>query len=287
MQVRVMQIPLARKVLALFHARLADIRGDSFDSSVRRTRIRRPYATKFSGWLRRSDRGRWNCPIKWRALRRPCRVKRMEHESDYPESLGDLGMRRIGRREFIRAAAALSAAGVVLLGPHAWAARSLAGDGNRKRLVVVFLRGAVDGLNVVVPYGDANYYEKRPTIAIPRAGGDDAVLDLDGHFGLNPALNSMMPLWQDGTLAFVHACRSRDASRSHFRAQDYMESGTPGVKSTSDGWMNSRAGGAPGQCRADRGGKPPGPIVPRILSGADAGGRISAGAARRLQSAAA
>jgi uncharacterized protein (DUF1501 family) len=190
----------------------------------------------------------------------------VENECGKLEFSDDLATRRIGRREFIRAAAALSAAGVVLLGPHAWAARSLAGDGNHKRLVVVFLRGAVDGLNVVVPYGDGNYYESRPTIAIPRAGGDDAVLDLDGHFGLNPALNSMLPLWQDGTLAFVHACGSPDATRSHFDAQDYMESGTPGVKSTSDGWMNRVLAAMPGN-HEPTAAVSLGPIVPRILSG--------------------
>src|SRR2546427_10961750 len=116
------------------------------------------------------------------------------------------------RRDFLRAATAASAAGIVLLSPHAWAARALDADPSRKRLVVVFMRGAVDGLNVVVPYGDASYYESRPTIAIPRAG-DGAVLNLDGHFGLHPALASIMPLWQDGTLAFVAACGSPDPTR--------------------------------------------------------------------------
>ena len=75
----------------------------------------------------------------------------------------------LDRRAFIRRAALLGAAGVVMLGPHAWAARALGGDSSRKRLVVVFMRGAVDGLNVVVPYGEPNYYDSRPTIAIARA----------------------------------------------------------------------------------------------------------------------
>jgi uncharacterized protein (DUF1501 family) len=171
----------------------------------------------------------------------------------------------IGRRDFIRSAAALSAAGVVLLGPGAWAARAIEGDTSRKRLVVVFLRGAVDGLSVVVPYGDSEYYEKRPTIAIPRSG-DGALIDLDGHFGLHPALASIMPLWQDGTLAFVHACGSPDPSRSHFDAQDYMESGTPGVKTTPDGWMNRMLAALPGSHTPTEA-VSVGPVVPRILSG--------------------
>jgi uncharacterized protein (DUF1501 family) len=173
---------------------------------------------------------------------------------------------KIGRRDFIRAAATLSAAGILMLSPHAWAARALDGDSSRKRLVVVFLRGAVDGLNVVVPYSDGAYYEGRPTIAIPRAGGDGAVINLDGYFGLNPALASIMPLWNDATLAFVHACGSPDPTRSHFDAQDFMESGTPGVRITSDGWMNRVLAAIPG----DHGPTEAvslGPVIPRILSG--------------------
>src|SRR5208282_4950588 len=153
----------------------------------------------------------------------------------------------LSRRAFLRRAAVLSASGIVLLSPHAWAARSL--DGSSKgRLIVVFLRGAVDGLNVVVPHGEAAYYDARPTIAIGRSGGAEAaVLNLDGHFGMHPALAPMMPLWQDGALAFVHACGSPDPSRSHFDAQEYMESGTPGVRTTSDGWMNRLLAAMPGR----------------------------------------
>jgi uncharacterized protein (DUF1501 family) len=104
----------------------------------------------------------------------------------------------------------------------------------RGRLVVVFQRGAVDGLNVVVPYCERNYYAMRPTIGIPA----NRVLDLDGFFGLHPSLASLQPLYQRGHLAVIHAAGSPDMTRSHFDAQDYMESGTPGVKSTSDGWLN-------------------------------------------------
>ena len=103
---------------------------------------------------------------------------------------------------------------------------------------MVFLRGGIDGLNVVVPYRDAAYYEARSTIALPEPGASGGVLDLDGQFGLHPALVDLMPLWRSGQLAFVHASGSPDPSRSHFDAQDYMENGTPGLKDTTNGWLN-------------------------------------------------
>jgi uncharacterized protein (DUF1501 family) len=170
----------------------------------------------------------------------------------------------VSRRAFLRRAAILSAAGVVLLSPHAWAARVDAPG--RKRMVVVFLRGAVDGLNVVVPHGEPIYYDSRPTIAVGRTGADGGVLDLDGYFGLHPALAPIMPLWKDGTLAFVHACGSPDPTRSHFDAQDYMESGTPGVKSTNDGWLNRTLAAMPG-AHGPTEALSMGATVPRILSG--------------------
>ena len=111
------------------------------------------------------------------------------------------------------------------------------GDG-APRMVVVFLRGAVDGLNVVVPHGDPLYYQARPTIAVARPGQANGALDLTGYFGLHPALQPLMPYWESGQLAFVHASGSPDGSRSHFEAQDYMETGTPGQHSTRDGWLN-------------------------------------------------
>src|SRR2546427_1999142 len=108
-----------------------------------------------------------------------------------------------------------------------------------KQLIAIFQRGASDGLNVVVPFGEAEYYKARPSIAIQRPGaGENAALDLDGFFGSTPRLQPLKPLWDRRDLAIVHACGSPDATRSHFDAQDYMESGTPGVKSTSDGWLN-------------------------------------------------
>jgi uncharacterized protein (DUF1501 family) len=117
-----------------------------------------------------------------------------------------------------------------------------AADGARRRrtLVVVLQRGAADALNIVVPHGERGYYDARRTIAIgePRRKGDESVLDLDGHFGLHPALEPLVPLWKDGRLAVVHAIGSPDPTRSHFDAQDFLESGTPGRKATEDGWLN-------------------------------------------------
>ncbi len=108
-----------------------------------------------------------------------------------------------------------------------------------KQLIAIFQRGAVDGLSVIAPFGDADYYRARPSIAIARPGsGPDAAVDLDGFFGFNPRLLPLKPFWDQRTLAVVHACGSPDATRSHFDAQDYMETATPGVKSTSDGWLN-------------------------------------------------
>ncbi len=108
----------------------------------------------------------------------------------------------------------------------------------KKRLVVLFQRGAADGLNIVVPHGEPTYYQLRPTLAIPRPGGGNGAIDLDGLFGLHPAMTAFKPLWDSKQLAIVHAAGSPDNTRSHFDAQDYMESGTPGVKSTEDGWLN-------------------------------------------------
>jgi uncharacterized protein (DUF1501 family) len=113
-----------------------------------------------------------------------------------------------------------------------------AAEARKKILVAIFQRGAVDGLNMVVPFGEAAYYQNRPSIAIPRPNQKDGALDLDGFFGLHPRMTQLQPLFARGELAIVHACGSHDETRSHFDAQDYMESGTPGVKSTRDGWLN-------------------------------------------------
>src|SRR5215475_14500634 len=108
-------------------------------------------------------------------------------------------------------------------------------------LIAIFQRGAADGISMVVPFGDRNYQSVRPQIAIPspKAGaGAETAVDLDGFFGLHPALASMKTIYDEGHLAIVHAVGSPDNTRSHFDAQDYMEAGTPGNKGTSDGWLN-------------------------------------------------
>jgi uncharacterized protein (DUF1501 family) len=130
-------------------------------------------------------------------------------------------------------------------------------------LVCLFQRGAVDGLNMIVPHGESLYYRERPRIAIPAKD----VVDLDGHFGLHPSLAPLKALWDNKSLAAIHAVGSPDATRSHFDAQDYMESGTPGVKNTRDGWLNRF-------CEHDREHADTpfravafGPQLPRILAG--------------------
>jgi uncharacterized protein (DUF1501 family) len=138
----------------------------------------------------------------------------------------------VRRRDFIAQAAIT---GLLLPYDRLWAAR-LPQPG--PRLVVVFLRGAVDGLNVVIPHADPSYYEYRPTISVGRPGSDSGAVDLDGRFGLHPALGDLLPLWRNRELAFVHACGSPDPDRSHFAAQAYMETATPGVPGTTTGWMN-------------------------------------------------
>src|SRR5215475_6083018 len=107
-------------------------------------------------------------------------------------------------------------------------------------IIAIFQRGAADGISMVVPFGDQHYTTVRPQIAIPEPvrGGVESAIDLDGFFGLHPALASLKPIYDEGHLAVVHAVGSPDNTRSHFDAQDYMESGTPGNKSFSDGWLN-------------------------------------------------
>jgi uncharacterized protein (DUF1501 family) len=119
-------------------------------------------------------------------------------------------------------------------------ARTAAAAGERRKvLIAIFQRGAVDGLNMVVPFGEKAYYTARPSIAIQSPGPDEGrALDLDGFFGFHPRMAPLKPLYDKGHLAIVHACGSPDNTRSHFDAQDYMETATPGVKSTRDGWIN-------------------------------------------------
>jgi len=150
------------------------------------------------------------------------------------------------------------------------ASETTSGSFKNKRLVVIFQRGAADGLNIVVPHAESSYYAMRPSINIPRK----AVLDLDGFFGLHPSMDSLLPLWKEKHLAIVHAAGSTDTTRSHFDAQDYMESGTPGLKATADGWLNRALDSLPQP--ADAAGTHAafraiamGPTLPRILSGSE------------------
>jgi uncharacterized protein (DUF1501 family) len=152
----------------------------------------------------------------------------------------------ITRRVFLKggALAIVGTAAVPSFLTRAVYAAQTAGAGTgKKRLVVLFQRGAADGLNIVVPYGESAYYSMRPSIAIPRPRGSEGVIDLDGFFGLHPSMSAFKPLWDSRQLAIVHAAGSPDNTRSHFDAQDYMESGTPGVKATEDGWLNRAIGG--------------------------------------------
>ena len=154
------------------------------------------------------------------------------------------------RRIFLRGSA------VVMTGlgtAPAWLARA-AGETARKRkiLVAIFQRGAADGLNIVIPFAEKRYLELRPSIGVVAPVGKSGInngpggyigpngpnaIDLDGRFGLNPALQPLKALWDKQQLAIVEATGSPDPSRSHFDAQDYMESGTPG-KASGDGWLN-------------------------------------------------
>src|SRR5580698_7558654 len=153
-----------------------------------------------------------------------------------------------------------------------WLSRSVyAGNSYDKRrkkiLVAIFQRGAVDGLNMVVPFGEERYYQLRPSIAIPKPdGAPGSAVDLDGFFGLHPSLASLKPMYDARHLAIVDAVGSPDPTRSHFDAQDYMESGTPGLKATSDGWLNRAlppAAGKPSPVRAVS----LGPTLPRAMRG--------------------
>jgi len=167
------------------------------------------------------------------------------------------------RRQLLQAGL-VSASALVTVGSHGWFTRSTA-QLNPKRLIVIFLRGAVDGLNVVVPYRETAYYDARPTIAIPQPGQNGGAIDLDGQFGLHPALASILPMWQRGNLAFVHSSGSPDPTRSHFDAQDNMERGAPGIQTIHDGWMNRLLGSLSGNNPIQA--VNVGDVTPRILSG--------------------
>jgi uncharacterized protein (DUF1501 family) len=140
------------------------------------------------------------------------------------------------RRLFIRGASA--AAVGIGIGPSALMSRTAQAATGTKVFVQIFIRGGVDTLNMVVPYGDPTYYNIRGGIAIPRPGQAGGALRLDDTFGLHPSLSGLMPLWNQGRLAIIDAVGNNDLSRSHFDAQDFMETGTPGNKNTSTGWLD-------------------------------------------------
>ncbi|HKO60419.1 MAG TPA: DUF1501 domain-containing protein [Pyrinomonadaceae bacterium] len=146
------------------------------------------------------------------------------------------------RRFFIKSGSvALASFGAASVTPS-FLQRAVLGQGargsRRKTLIAIFQRGAVDGLNMVVPHGDSAYYDLRPAIAIQKPANEQGAIDLDGFFGLHPSMTSLQPLWDSRRLAIVNAVGSPDNTRSHFDAQDYMESATPGRKGTPDGWLN-------------------------------------------------
>ena len=130
----------------------------------------------------------------------------------------------------------------------AFAADLSASSTSNKILICIFQRGAVDGLSMVVPYGDSNYYQNRQDISLAapsQSAGENGTLDLDGYFGLHPALAPLLPLYQQGHLAAIQACGSPNSSRSHFDSQDLMESGVDEDKSVQDGWLNRLLGCCP------------------------------------------
>jgi len=142
----------------------------------------------------------------------------------------------------------------------------------KKQLVVLFQRGAADGLNIVVPFAEPNYYRMRPSIAVPepRRGGADCAVDLDGFFGLHPSLAALAPIFHEKELAIVHAAGSPDPTRSHFDAQDFMESGTPGLKATEDGWLNRALVSVPVENASPFRAVAIGASLPRMLRGSAA-----------------
>jgi uncharacterized protein (DUF1501 family) len=170
------------------------------------------------------------------------------------------------RRTFLKCGACSL---VALSGPPRFLVRTAAAaESKGKVLVAVFQRGAVDGLSMVMPYGDPGYAAARSSIALrpPKVGERDRAVDLDGFFALHPALAPLIPLWENRALAVVHACGSPDTTRSHFDAQDYMESGTPGVKSTQDGWLARAVKALPAAPTPFRA-VAMGPTLPRALQG--------------------
>jgi uncharacterized protein (DUF1501 family) len=151
----------------------------------------------------------------------------------------------VSRRVFLRGAG-LAAVGVGVA-PSSLLVRTAQAASGAKVLVKVFLRGGADGLNLCAPYGDSEYYNLRGGIALPRPGQGGGVVNLDGYFGMHPELAPLEPFFRDGRLAFVHAVGNPELSRSHFDAQDFQESGTPGDKQTATGWLDRAIAQIPGK----------------------------------------
>jgi uncharacterized protein (DUF1501 family) len=137
------------------------------------------------------------------------------------------------------------------------------GAAGGKTLVCLFQRGAVDGMSMIVPAGDPYYWQERSRIALPK----EQLIPLDGTFALHPRLASLKPLWDQHSLAIVHAVGSLSTTRSHFDAQDYMESGTPDVKSTPDGWVNRYCSHAAEHANTPFRAVAFGPQLPRTMAG--------------------
>jgi uncharacterized protein (DUF1501 family) len=170
------------------------------------------------------------------------------------------------RRKFLQRVGLATGGMIIPVGFNSWVARGVSQSENSPRLVVILLRGAIDGLNIVVPHQDPDYYTLRPNIAVDKPGESEGAIALDDFFGLHPALSNLIPFWQQKSLAFIHNCGSPDATRSHFDAQDYLESGTPGVKSTDDGWLNRLLAQLPKEQPTQT--LNVGNTTPKILSGA-------------------
>lgn len=178
------------------------------------------------------------------------------------------------RRRFLTQTALFGASSLAAVGTRGWLWQGSAKANQTKaastpRLIVVMLRGAVDGLNVVVPYKETQYYQTRPSIAIARPGENNGALNLDGQFGLHPGLEALMPAWESGNLAFVHASGSPAATRSHFQAQDYLENGTPGNSRTNDGWLNRLIGALPNSNLTQAVNMGSGSTLPLIFKGSE------------------
>ncbi|HEU0118171.1 MAG TPA: DUF1501 domain-containing protein, partial [Alphaproteobacteria bacterium] len=145
----------------------------------------------------------------------------------------------LNRRELLKGVMLAGGYCMLPLGRYGWALA--APEAASRHLIVVMMRGAVDGLSIVTPYSERYYYQARPDIALAAPGQTNGLLYLDGNFGMHPALASLQPLWQNRTLAFVHASGSPAETRSHFEAQDIMETAMLNSAVASQGWVNGVA----------------------------------------------